>query len=457
MDEIVDRFEATLINRKLLSKGDRILVALSGGPDSMALLHLFIRLKSKYDLTIAAAHLDHAIRPASAKDQEFCLKTCQALHIKLHSKRLNIAALAKRNGISIEEAGRQARYAFFDTLANKYRYTKIATGHTLDDSVETVLFNLTRGTGLSGLSGIPRQRGQIVRPLLDFEKSELLSWLKAVKAKYVRDTSNRLLDYSRNRIRLKILPEFEKINSAAKSNIARLSEIISEELEFIRGFTVSAYEDVLFESGNGKIVLDLGKLVQYDKSLRKKVLQEAFSNLCGKMGNLSSQDLSRALGIIDGKSGGRAPLTQGIYIEKSQGRLAILKASSQPAELKLLIPGITRIHDRSIRARVISKSEMGNFGLGNYNIYLDREKMKNITVRFSRPGDKIRPLGMKGHRLLSDIFIDCKIPEFEREAVPLILSDQKIAWIAGIMISDDFKITENTREVLNLIYARSDN
>jgi len=457
MDQIIDRFEAALINHKLLSKGDRVLVALSGGPDSVSLLLLFNQLKSKYDLTLAAAHLDHVIRSASAKDREFCRNTCQTLHIKFYSKRQHIAPLAKRNGISIEEAGRQARYAFFDTLANNYRYTKIATGHTLDDSIETILFNLARGTGLSGLAGIPRRRDKIIRPLLDFEKCELLNWLKAEKAKYVRDTSNRSLEYSRNRIRLKIVPEFEKINSAVKGNISRLSEIITEELEFIRGFTVSAYEDVLFESGNGKIVLDLGKLVQYDKSLRKKVLKEAFSSLCGKMGSLSSQDLSRALGIIDGKSGGRAPLTQGIYIEKSQGRLAILKAPSEPIQSKLLIPGTTRIHDGSIRARVISKSEMGNFGLGNYNIYLDREKMKNITIRFSRPGDKIRPLGMKGHRLLSDIFIDCKIPEFEREAVPLILSDHKIAWIAGVMISDDFKITENTREVLNLIYARSDN
>jgi tRNA(Ile)-lysidine synthase len=423
----------------------------------VALLCLFDKIKSKYNITLAAAHLDHGIRPASTKDRDFCRTFCRTLHIKLYSKRLDIPALAKRKGISLEEAGRQARYIYLESLADKYRYDKIATGHTLDDSVETVLFNLARGTGLSGLSGIPRQRGKIIRPLLDIEKQELLDWLRAAKMRYIRDTSNRSLSYSRNRIRLKILPEFEKINSASKQNIARFSEIVSEELAFIRPFAVSAYKDALLESGKGKIVLDLGKLVQYDKSLEKKVLIEAFNNLIGDKGNLSSQDLSRALSIIDGKSGGKAPLAQGIYIEKSQGRLAILKISSRPEKHKLLIPGTTNLPDGRIEARVIIKTDMGELDRSNNNIYLDLEMMKKITVRFPHDGDRIKPLGMKGHRLLSDIFIDCKIPDFERATIPLVLSDNDIAWIVGVMISDDYKITANTKKVLNLHYARFNN
>jgi tRNA(Ile)-lysidine synthase len=457
MVEIVDRFEQALIKYGLLTKEDRVLIALSGGPDSMALLHLFNLLRAKYNLTIAAAHLDHAIRPVSTRDRQFCRQACQALQIKFYSKRLNIPALAKRQGISLEEAGRAARYAYFDTLASKYKFNKIATGHTLDDAVETILFNLARGTGLSGLAGIPRKRDSIIRPLIDFEKKELLSWLKTVKVKYVQDTSNRSLAYARNRIRHKILPELEKINPAVRGNIARLSHIASEELEFIRDLAVSAYNEVLIEGGKSKIVLDLGKLTQYDKSLRKKVLKEAVKNLSGNAGNLSSDDFSRALGIIDGKSGGKTPLAGGIYIEKSQGRLALLKASSPFQGISLRIPGITPLPIGSIEAKIIPKIEMGALDRTNCNIYLDFNKMTNIAVTFHFDGAKIRPLGMSGHKLLSNIFIDCKIPEFERQSIPILLSGNEIAWIAGVMISENFKVTENTNEVLNLHYARSDN
>jgi tRNA(Ile)-lysidine synthase len=456
VDDIITRVDQAIIKYGLLSNGDPVIVAFSGGPDSMALLYFLDRLRTKYDIKLAAAHLDHAIRPASAKDRLFCHEICQKLHIKFYSKRLNVPNLAKKQGLSIEEAGRDARYAWFDSLCENYGYHKIATGHTLDDSVETILFNMARGCGLQGLSGIPRKRGKIIRPILDLEKAELLEWLKEKEIKYIQDGTNRSLGYSRNRIRLNVLPELEKINPATKRNIARLSQIASDELEFLDRIAVSAYKDTLLEVGKGKIVLDLGKLVQYDKSLRKKVLSEAIKNLSGDAVTLSAQNLARALSIIEGESGKKAPLTRGYYIEKSQGRIAILNVPTRTEIMSLDIPGKSELPDGLLEARFVGKDNIGGMDRANLDVYLDYGKMKKIAIRYWQDGDKIRPLGMNGHRLLSDIFIDCKIPEFEREAIPLLISDNKIAWIIGIMISDDFKVTDQTQEVLNLRYASLD-
>ncbi len=457
MVDIVYKIEQAIKKYSLFSKGDHILIALSGGPDSMALLHLLNSLKAKYDIKLAAAHLDHTIRPTSAKDQKFCKEACRNLHIKFHSKRLDIPALAGRNKLSVEEAGRKARYDYFDSLTEKYRCDKIATGHTLDDTVETVIFNMIRGSGLSGLAGIPRKRGKIIRPLLDIEKAELLEWLKVQKIRFIQDKSNRSLDYSRNRIRLKVIPELEKINSGARQNIMRLSEIVSDEVEFNANLTVLAYKAALLESGKSKIVLDLGKLVQYDKSLIKKVIKEAFRILSGDIHSLSSQSISRALSIVNGESGRKAPLTQGICIEKSQGGIAILKPQAGKGNYRLAIPGKTEFPEGLIEAKIVKRDRIEKLDQSNLNIYLDQEKLGDITARFWQDGDKIRPLGMKGHKLLSDIFINRKIPEYEREIVPIVLSDKNIAWIPGVMISDDFRLTEQTREVLNLRYARFDN
>jgi tRNA(Ile)-lysidine synthase len=456
VDDIVTRVDQAIIKYGLLTKGDSILIAFSGGPDSLSLLHFLNQLKTKYDIKLAAAHLDHAIRPTSSKDRNFCQEICQKLHIKFYSKRLNVPALAKKQGLSVEEAGRDARYAWFDSLSENYGYHKIATGHTLDDSVETILFNMARGSGLAGLAGIPRKRGKIIRPLLDLEKNELLQWLKDNKIKFLQDISNRSLGYSRNRIRLNILPELEKINPAAKRNIARLSQIVSDELEYFGRVAVSAYKDALHEVGKGKIVLDLGKLVQYDKSLRKKVLQEAIKIVSGDAVTLSSQNIARGLSIIDGDSGKRAPLSRGFYIEKSQGQIAILSAPARFESIGLNIPGKTELPDGLLEARIIGKENIGGLDRANLDVYLDYEKMKKLAIKYWQDGDKIRPLGMDGHRLLSDIFIDCKIPEFEREAVPILISQNKIAWIIGVMISDDFKVTDQTKEVLNLRYASLD-
>ena len=449
MENIISKVQRTIDKFGLLTAGDKVLIALSGGPDSVALLNLFVALKPIYNITLAAAHLDHGLRAESEKDRKFCAETCRNLKVKLYSKRINVAALAARGKISVEEAGREARYEYFESLTQKHGFTKIATGHTLNDNAETVIFNLARGSGLNGIAGISYKRDKIIRPLLQIEKSELLDWLKSKKISFVNDKSNLSLKFSRNRIRYKIIPEMAMVNSAAVHNIARMSDIARDEIEYLESLTVSAYNEVLVESGKSKIVLDLGKLVRYDKSLRKRMVDKAVESLGG--GAIGSDNLFRALDVIDGKSGGVAPLGQGILIEKSQSRIAILNTPAVPDSIPLPYSGEIKLGSGNIlHVGTVSKSNLNGLDRGNNFAYLDRGKLRELGVRYWHRGDSIRPLGMRGRKLLSDIFIDRRIPEFDRSQVPLIISGDDIAWIAGVMISDDFKVTEDTKEVLSL-------
>jgi tRNA(Ile)-lysidine synthase len=442
----------------MLEKGDSVLVALSGGADSVALLHLILALKKEYKLKLGAAHLDHAMRKDSSKDRQFCRTLCaqlrarHALPLRFHSKRIEVSALARRRRLSLEEAGRQARYEYFESLAAKYGYDKIATGHTLDDNVETIIFNIVRGSGMSGLAGIPFKRDTIIRPLLEIEKRELLDYLTENKISFRHDPSNDTLAYSRNRIRNVIMPELEKLNPRARRNIARLSNNISEELEYIRASTVSAYNLALLKADKTKIVLDLELLERYHKSLAKKVLEEAFKGLSETSIGLSSNALDGCLRVLNGSSGGKHSLSPGYFIEKSSGKVAIVRVGAASRGVRLKIPGKTEVSANGIylKSSVRSRKAIGEFDKSNRSACLDMSKIKYARVRFWNSGDKIRPLGMTGHRLLSDIFIDKGVPEFERRSIPLVLSGKTIAWIAGIMISDDFKITGRTEKVLTI-------
>ena len=354
--------------------------------------------------------------------------------------------------VSLEEGGRQARYDYFRLLATKYRCDKIATGHTLDDNVETVLFNLARGSGLHGLAGIPIIRGNIIRPLLNIEKKELIDYLNKNKIKYLRDPSNRSMKFSRNRIRHRILPELQKLNPSAKNNIARMSDIVTEELDLMAKRVEQAYQKCLINTGKNKIALDLRKLRGYDRSLKKKVIEESFRLLSDTSGRLSSKTLFRVLEVIDGKSGIGAPLTHGLYIEKSHDRIAIYRTSLPKEKIKLQIPGMTELWriDSYLESRIVEMKAVGKLRGDNKIAYLDNSKMTGVGLRFWKEGDSIRPLGMTGHKLLSDIFVDRKIPKYDRQHIPLIVSNGEIAWIAGIMISDDFKVGHDTKEILEI-------
>jgi tRNA(Ile)-lysidine synthase len=452
VSEIIEKVGETIRDHRLLKRGDSVLVALSGGPDSAALLHFLNGLKARYRISLAAAHLDHGIRRESASEREFCRRLCRRLKVRSHSKKVNVPALSKKTGLSLEEAGRQARYDYFDSLCQRFGYSKVATGHTADDSVETIIFNMTRGSGLRGIAGIPAKRGRIIRPLIDIGKDEIVRWLKANGIEYVIDKTNLSTAFARNMIRRRIIPQLEKLNPQARRNILRLAKIAAEEVEFTDSLAVSVFEKALMRAGKSKIALDLGKLKGYDRKLRKRVIGEAYVRLDGSRTRPLSESLERAAGLLDGRNGARAPLGRNIWIEKSHGRIFVFRDVARRKEIPLTIPGTTEIPGSDIRleAEILRRSQVKRLKSDPDTALLDYKRVKNAVVRFWRRGDKIRPFGMRGRRLLSDVFTDRKIPSLERAGTPLVVIDGNIAWVAGVMISDDFKVGPETREILRI-------
>jgi len=451
--DIKERFLKTITDHRLLQKGDSVLVGLSGGPDSVALLRLFADMRDRFRLKLAAAHLDHAIRANSAGDREFCRDLCRGLKVKFYSRKVDIGKLAKKKKANVEETGRQARYDYFNSLCVKYGYKKIATGHTMDDNAETVLFNLIRGSGLRGLTGISPGRGKIIRPLVEARKSELVKWLKENKIKYRIDPTNRSIKYSRNRIRNRIIPEMEKLNPEIVKSLSRFSRIMSGDVELIERVGVLFYEMALVEDGKSKIVLDLRKLQGYDESLVKRVVAEAYCRLSGVKKSPSFELLSRANETIGGKSGRRSPLGKGIWVEKSQNRVSVSKTPGpKVVKTTLVIPGVTILKgcDVELQSEILQKAEIRFLKTKPSVAFLDNSKANKPEVRFWKRGDRIRPFGMKGTRLLSDLFTDKKVPSFERSNIPLVISNGKIAWVAGVIISDEFKVEEDTEEILRI-------
>lgn len=452
MEEIIEKVGETIRQHRLLNGGDEVLVALSGGPDSVALLHLLHELKGKYRISLAAAHLDHGIRPESAGEREFCRHLCRRQKVKFHSKKVNVPAVSKNTGLSLEEAGRQARYGYFHSLRCRFGYDKIATGHTADDSVETIIFNMIRGSGLRGLTGIPARRGKIIRPLIDIGKDEIVRWLKASGIEYVVDKTNLSTAFARNVIRLRVIPQLEKLNPQARRNILRMAKFAAEEVEFADSLAVSVFEKALVQAGKGKIVLDLGKLKDYDNVLRKRVIGEAYVRLNGSRARPLSGSLERAAGLLDGRNGARAPLGRNIWIEKSHGRIFVFRDTVKRKEVRLTIPGTTVMLDSGIRfeTEILKRTRVKKLKTDLDTALLDYGRVKNAIVRFRRKGDKIRPFGMRGRRLLSDVFTDRKIPLLQRAGMPLVVVDGNIAWVAGVMISDDFKVGPQTEEILRI-------
>jgi len=457
MGDVIKVVEKTIEDHDLIKPGDKILVAFSGGPDSTALLSILNILQNKLRIEIGAAHIDHQIRKKSLRDLDFCKIFCKRSNIKFHYKSINIPRIAALEKRSLEETGRNVRYRFLDNIVKKYGYSKTATGHTSDDNAETIFFNIVRGTGLAGLRGIPIRRDNIIRPLIRLSKQEIINWLIENKIRYANDSSNLSSKFSRNRIRNQIFPLIERINPGFKGNLIRLSSNADEELEIIEQLIENVLKNAVVRRSKCKIVLDLRILEQYHKSLIKKAVFVAFQGVGTKIQRLSSNEFAQIMELIKAKSGAKMIFADDIMIQNSQGLLAISLLNKPVIRLmsriqKLNIPGKTVIPecDKWIESTILHADFERDLKSTSDMAFLDHDKIKNPKIRFKKNGDKIKPLGMKGHKLVSDILIERKIPQFERNQIPIIVSGNKIAWIGGVMIADEFKVTKSTEKILNL-------
>jgi tRNA(Ile)-lysidine synthase len=453
---------------KMLKAGDRVLVGVSGGIDSTALLHLLSRLKEKLRITLYACHLNHLTRgKESEEDARYAYLLSQSLNIPIRIESYDVLRFAKKRKLSFEEAAREVRYEFYERIAKEVGADKIALGHTADDSVETFLMRLYRGAGQRGLSSIPPVRnasrsdaggpvrGKIIRPLIRVWRKETEAYCQKYNLEPRLDSSNLNPRFFRNKIRLEIIPKLEKDNPNFKSKILHILEHIREEYLSIEKEcqailpTISSFE-------NGELKISISSLIPFPPSLKTHILRTAIEKIKGDLKEIYAVHISDLLKLLK-KASWQLHLPHGLFASKSGDSLIL---SRKPPEVlkpsfyySLAIPGETSIPEAGLKIKTkVSHQIPKTFNPSPWRAYLDLEKTgKNLIVRNFKAGDRFRPLGMKGSKKVHDFFIDRKVPQDERYQTAILENREQILGIIGHLIDDRVKVTGKTKRVLKLV------
>ncbi len=441
-----------ILKKKLIDNGDSILVALSGGADSVFLLEFLLKYKRRFNMEIAAFHLNHNLRGKEANiDEQFCKNLTAQKRIPFFSSSKNVKLFAKRKRMSIEEAGRELRYGELLKIAKSHNYTKIATAHNADDNAETVLLNLIKGTGIKGLSGIPERREKIIRPILVLSKKEILDYLHNKKIKYRTDSSNIENEYQRNYLRNEIIPLIKnKLNPQFDSAVFRTSEII-------RGYTSLIDEQIKIAVKNTvtykqqKLIINLIQLEETDVRLYGDVLRKTVRKYFNE--ELESKNISELLKLIKAQTGREINFPNGIVAVKERDSIIIYL---KKREVKNIIQIEIKIgEEKQFEGKSVSISTINRNKLSFYNTinkeYISADKNKSsFILRRWKDGDRFYPLGMKNSKKLSDFLAEQKIRSSEKKEQLVLTNSGIIVWVVGIRIDERYKISAETKKVLEL-------
>lgn len=471
----VEKVRAAIEEHRLLDEGDGVVVAVSGGPDSLALLHALDRLASGYRLRLIVAHLDHRLRGEEGRaDAAFVRDLAGTLRLPVVIGAADIKALAAERGLGTEEAGREARYAFLSAVAAERGCARVAVGHTQNDQAETVLIRLIRGGGPDGLAGMAWSRplggATIIRPLLGLSRQEVEAFCKDLGLQPRHDRTNDDPSYLRNRVRHELLPLLSRnYNPGIVGALAALAGWLGEERAVLRALTDEAYARVVTETEDDIIRLDLAGLVSEPPAIRRRLIHQAALRAGVAPTRLSSEGLEAALELVtDGRTGAATGLAGGFAVVREPSSLIIVPpAAVGPktfVERPVPVPGRTDLPEvgLAIAAEVLSAEAFpGQTAVRRDEAYLDADLVlalpESLRVRPRRPGDAFHPQGSTGRRKLKDFFIDAKVPRRERDRVPLIVGGEgsgTIVWVAGWRIEDEFKVTDRTRRLLHLRLVR---
>lgn len=457
--DLVKRFQKTIKENGLINQDDSILIALSGGPDSTALLRLLAGVRDKMNLTLGAIYVNHQLRKKAARAEEnFCQELCDRFDLELDIATEDIKQLAKERGQSIEEAARDFRYDLFETLASEKGYDRIAVGHHLNDQAETIMFRIIRGTGLDGLAGMPARRGRIIRPLLGVTKNDILDYLKENDLAFCRDRSNESIKMSRNFIRNNLLRDIRKrLNPQVDEALVRLGELVKIDLNLLDRLAQAATRKCVRLTPGGKFELVLSRLSGYDGAVQRRLIRHCLRQLSPSNLAPEREVVERLIDLI-GQDGMKISLPGRLTAKTETGKLflylgAKLKFSEafEPGRrCKIPLPRLTfraRVADGSL-VDLVRKAR-------SRRITIDWQAVSPpLVVRSVKPGDRFQPLGMSGSKKISDFLIDTKWPEPKRDEVALVCDRKGIVWVAGHQIDDRVKLTRETKKVLFLEFSR---
>ena len=463
--------EHTLRTYRMVQNGDAVLIGVSGGPDSVALVHILLAFAPAYSLRIALAHLNHCLRQnESDRDEAFVTELAKQLALPIHVEREDVHRYQKRHRyLSLEEAAREVRYRFYHAIAARFEYDKIALGHHADDNAELILMGLLRGSGPAGLSGIPPVRDdKIIRPLIHMRRSQIMNYVAVKGLDYIEDSSNRDLQFLRNKIRHRLIPELKaEYNPKLIAALNRLAAILDAEHEMLEKLIQPIFEKALIFEKQGSLGLSLEELNQQPLAVKRRLVRKAILKVKGNLRSIAFVHIEAILRLA--QKGARAQildLADRIRIRRDGAILSLSKErqrlrqsvrssflSTMPAyAYELAEPGVIGIKEAALQ---ISFSEIPKDKVSDWRptdpriVFMDMDKIRfPLVIRNFCPGDRFSPLGIRGSQKLKKFFIDHKIGRSERASCPIVLSRNKIIWVAGYRLDNSVRITTRTRRIL---------
>ena len=444
-----------------VQEGEAIAVAVSGGLDSVVLLDLLLQLRPVFDLRLHVAHLDHALRPASRTEAEFVSALADRLGLPHTIGREDVAAHARDRHLSVEAAGREMRYRFLDRVREATGSRHIALGHHASDQAETVLLRLLRGSGTTGLRAMELLREDVyLRPLLSLERSALEQYARQRGLCWCEDDSNTDLRYARNRIRHELIPLLrEQHNPRIVEVLGRAATVLGDDDSHLQGMAQQALETVICERSGRTTVLAAPQVLRYHIAIQRRIIRLALQRLSPDADAVGYRHTEAVLALLGSTTSGLCQLRGGVWGQRAGWRLILRRGSPASVDRLIRIPGSTDIPERglSLEARILPASAFDDLraGLGGRRVALDRTVADvPLILRGPRPGDRVQPLGMKGHKKLSDLLIDAKVPRLLRDEVLVLTRGSEVVWVLGLRVGHRFRVVPATRQIALLELTR---
>jgi len=462
MDPLLRRVRQTIQDYHMFERGHTLLVAVSGGPDSMALLHALHQLHEPFAIQLIIAHLNHQMRRGASQDVRFVKAAAHGLGIPCITQSLDVPAYGRRHKLSPEDAARRLRYAFLQTTAKTVSAHHIALGHTSDDQAETVLFRLLRGSGLRGLCGIPPVRQPIIRPLIQVQRRDIMVYLRTHRIPFRDDPSNRQRRYTRNRIRLALLPQLQKsYNPRIVHTLCATAQLLAADEAALQEAAWEQFSAARIPAAPDQVHLRTARLTPLSPALQRRVLRQALAEATGSLQGFTRAHLAHMMALLRTEAGTKClALPGGTMVERRYGILIIYRRTP-PALVRIaqriVVPGLYEIAALGVTIKsdiLQGGTAASSFPTGD-TVWLDADRVgRELYLRTRSPGDRFQPLGSPYMKKLKSFLIDAKVPRAERDRLPLITTSAGIAWVAGVRPADWAKVTSTTRVILRLQLIR---
>lgn len=444
---------------EMLPHGATVLVAVSGGPDSMALLALLYRFQPVYRINLTVVHVDHQLRGReSVRDALFVCQQAARLGLPCHVVRVDAKRFQQTSGLSPQHAARELRYAALAKLHHQLGAARVALGHIAEDQTETLLMRLLRGTGPAGLSGMPPVRLPYIRPLMAIRRQTLIGFLRAEGIAWVQDSSNVNRIYQRNRIRLDILPALRQYNPQIDRRLYELTEMLAAEHHLLERQVDAWYPGIVRWQSDQRLMIQCQAYHQMPLAIQRRLLRRLADRYVEPAAAMHFHHIERLrLLLSQGRAGQRLTLP-GQWLVERHHEVAMMwrvDASTDAVQVvRLPVPGqVTLQHLGVVVNAALLDAVPSPLAPGKNVVYIDAASIQTpLMLRTRWPGARFHPLGAPGHKKLKSFFIDKKVPRAERERIPLVISGTEIVWVAGYQLGNRFRIRSETQQVIQLQY-----